>query len=98
MGKIENLKQEADRLDIDIIGISQSRYKEEGTVSLDGSTHFSDADLWARIARQPPQRWRHLQVSRHPYPNPKPNPTPNLNPKLSWWNVREAWPGDILHR
>ena len=31
-GKIENLKQEAEHLDIDILGISETRYKEEGTV------------------------------------------------------------------
>ena len=37
-GKIENLKQEAEHLDIDILGISETRYKEEGTVRLDGYT------------------------------------------------------------
>ena len=38
LGKIENLEKEAKELNIDIIGISETRYKEEGTIRLDGYT------------------------------------------------------------
>ena len=38
LGKLENLKGEAESLNVDIIGISETRYIEEGKVCLDSYT------------------------------------------------------------
>ena len=38
LGKLENLRQEAESLNTDILGISETRYKDEGIVRLDGYT------------------------------------------------------------
>ena len=38
LGKLENLRQEMESLDLDVLGLSETRYIKEGTVHLDGYT------------------------------------------------------------